>query len=274
MIIKPETFLEWKTKRITLLGMSGVGKTTLANKLSTCKWFHYSGDYRIGANYLRKAILKDLRNRAVAPASNSVDTELHITKDDLSAVTNYLGKIGDQSLGGLSVEAFKKRQALHRQAEIAAMKDVPDFIQKSMDTYGCRHFLNDAGGSLCELGSPETIDILAEHTVLVYIRTNQEMEQMLLERARKHPKPMYYREAFLNEKLSEFIALKGYSSPARMPPDEFVLWVFPELFRSRLPRYQAIADEFGYTVDAGDVARVRGETDFIGLIADAIAARR
>ena len=41
-------FLAWPHKAITLLGMSGVGKTTLAYKLPSTKWFHYSGDYRIG----------------------------------------------------------------------------------------------------------------------------------------------------------------------------------------------------------------------------------
>jgi hypothetical protein len=56
-----------------------------------------------------------------------------------------------------------------------------------------------------------------------------------------------------------------------MPPDEFVTWVFPELFKSRLPRYQAIADQYGYTVDANDVAKVKNEADFIQLVADALA---
>jgi len=50
-----------------------------------------------------------------------------------------------------------------------------------------------------------------------------------------------------------------------------VSWVFPELFKSRLPRYQSIADQYGYTVDANDVATVKNETDFIRLITDALA---
>jgi hypothetical protein len=58
-----------------------------------------------------------------------------------------------------------------------------------------------------------------------------------------------------------------------MPPDDFVSWIFPELFKSRLPRYQAIADQYGYTVDANDVAAVKSEDDFIRLIADALASQ-
>jgi hypothetical protein len=59
-----------------------------------------------------------------------------------------------------------------------------------------------------------------------------------------------------------------------MPPDEFVSWVFPELFKSRLPRYEAIAEKYGYTVDANDVAKIITEDDFIRLIADAIARQQ
>ena len=67
------------------------------------------------------------------------------------------------------------------------------------------------------------------------------------------------------------MSLKNYASTDVMPPDEFVSWVFPELFKSRLPRYQSIADQYGYTVDANDVATVKNEADFIRLITDALA---
>jgi hypothetical protein len=59
-----------------------------------------------------------------------------------------------------------------------------------------------------------------------------------------------------------------------MPPVEFVSWVFPELFKSRLPRYEAIAAQYGYTVDANDVAKIITEDDFIRLIAEAIAKQQ
>ena len=54
-----ESFIP-KSQAFTLLGMSGVGKTTLANKLPRERWFHYSGDYRIGTRYLGEAIHDDL----------------------------------------------------------------------------------------------------------------------------------------------------------------------------------------------------------------------
>jgi len=37
-------FLAWPSKAFTLLGISGVGKNTLANKMPKSEWIHYSGD--------------------------------------------------------------------------------------------------------------------------------------------------------------------------------------------------------------------------------------
>ncbi|MGI9309642.1 MAG: ATPase, partial [Gammaproteobacteria bacterium] len=48
MRMSRQEFMNWPHKAVTLLGMSGVGKTTLANKIPKSSWFHYSGDYRIG----------------------------------------------------------------------------------------------------------------------------------------------------------------------------------------------------------------------------------
>ena len=51
-----------------------------------------------------------------------------------------------------------------------------------------------------------------------------------------------------------------------MDPDEFTRWVFPRLFHSRVPRYEAIAGPYGYTVTSQEVARVRDEADFLELL--------
>jgi hypothetical protein len=277
MKMSPQQFLNWESKRITLLGMSGVGKTTLADKLPKQNWFHYSGDYRIGTQYLGEAILDNIKRRAMEVPflrdllrSDSIYIGNNITVNNLAPVSTFLGKLGNPALGGLSLAEFKRRQALHHQAEIAAMRDVPAFIEKASDIYGYRHFINDAGGSVCELDDPPTLELLAEHTLILYIKTTPELEQTLIERASRDPKPLYYREEFLDEQLAAFLAEKSYAGIDAIPPDEFVTWVFPRLFNSRLPRYQAIADQFGYTVDAREVARVENEADFIRLICQAL----
>ncbi|MCX7103376.1 MAG: ATPase, partial [Methylobacter sp.] len=123
---------------------------------------------------------------------------------------------------------------------------------------------------VCELDCSVTLETLAQNTLIIYIKIPPAMEQTIIERAKSDPKPLYYREAFLDEKLAEFLQLNNYASTDVMPPDEFVTWVFPELFKSRLPRYQAIADQYGFTVDATDVATVKTEDDFNRLIAAAL----
>lgn len=280
MFLRPDEFRRAERKRITLLGMSGVGKTTLAANLPRNDWFHFSADYRIGTRYLGEPILDDIKRRAMEVPflrellrSDSIYIASNITVDNLTPISTFLGKLGDPAEGGLSLGEFTRRQALHRAAEIATMRDVPDFIDKAWDIYGYRHFLNDTSGSVCEIDDPDTLAVLAEHTILVYIRPSLELEQMLIDRARRDPKPLYYREAFLAEKLPVFLAEKGLTSIEQADPDELVTWIFPHLFHARIPRYEAIAAEHGYTIDASAVQKIRSEADFEALIEAALAQR-
>jgi len=77
-----------------------------------------------------------------------------IAVDDLGPVLSFVGKLGDPDRGGLSLQEFNRRQAMYRQAEIQAMQDVPAFLDKARHIYGYSHFVNDVGGSLCELDEP------------------------------------------------------------------------------------------------------------------------
>lgn len=277
MKMSAQEFRSWATKRVTLLGMSGVGKTTLANKLSRQTWFHYSGDYRIGTRYLDEPISDNIKLQAMEVSflrellqSDSIYIRSNITIDNLAPISSFLGKIGNPALGGLGLDEFKRRQDLHRQAEINAMRDVPEFIRKVEAIYGYQHFLNDAGGSVCELDDRETIEVLAENTLILYIRTTPELDQTLIDRARAHPKPLYYREAFLDEHLPLFLKEEGLRAIEEIDPDRFASWMFPKLFRSRLPRYEAIASEFGYTLEFNDLQSVQSESDFVDLVCRAI----
>ena len=280
MKMSPQQFLDWESKSITLLAMSGAGKTTLANKLPKDKWFHYSVDYRIGTKYLGEPILDNIKRQAMDVPflkklllSDSIYIHNNITVDNLAPVSSFLGKLGNPEQDGLSIKEFKRRQALHFQAEVAALKDVPEFIRKAEDIYGYKHFLNDAGGSVCELDRPDVLETLAKSTVIIYIKIPESLENIIIKRAKSDPKPLYYREAFLDQQLAKFMDSHNYTNPDLIPPDDFVSWVFPELFKSRLPRYQAIAEQYGYTLDANEVASLSGEDDFIQLIADAMTAQ-
>ena len=278
MKLSVEEFKSWENKSITLLGMSGVGKTSLSNILMKGNWFHYSGDYRIGTRYLDEPILDNIKQQLMQVPflrellrSDSIYINNNITVHNLQPVSSFLGKLGDPQHGGLGLREFKRRQDLHRQAEIAAMKDVPEFIRKARVIYGYKHFINDAGGSICELDDPEVTDILSRHTLVLYIKASEKDEQELIRRAQSDPKPLYYREAFLDEQLAVYQAEKGLEYVAMIEPDDFVRWVFPRLFRARVPRYEQIAHEYGYTVTTEEVAGVRGEKSFLALVEKAVA---
>jgi hypothetical protein len=266
-------FSAWENKRITLLGMSGVGKTRLAYMLRKHNWFHYSGDYRIGTRYLDEPILDNIKQQAMQIPflrdllrSDSIYIRNNITADNLKLVSSFLGKLGNPEQGGLSLQEFKRRQELHRQAEIAAMKDVPEFLRKAQEIYGYQHFVNDAGGSLSELDDPEVLRVLAEYTLILYLKTTEKDEQELIRRAEEDPKPLYYRENFLDEQLARYMQEHPLPYIALIDPDAFVRWMFPRLFYARLPRYQAIADQYGYTITTDELIQVKNEADFLRLL--------
>lgn len=272
-----DEFMRWPHKAITLLGMSGVGKTTLAYKLPQSKWFHYSGDYRIGTKYLSEPILDNIKRQAMQVGflrdllrNDSIYIASNITVHNLEPVSTFLGKIGRRDKGGLPVDEFKKRQRLHREAEIGAMRDVAEFIVKAQEIYGYDHFINDAGGSVVELDDLETERVLAENTLILYLSPDADTERQLVQRAIDDPKPLYYQEPFLDTKLGEYLAESGLSSPDEIEPDEFVRWIFPALVAHRRPKYEALANAHGYTVDALEAERVKNERDFLELIASVL----
>lgn len=278
MRLGAKEFKEWDNKRITLLGMSGVGKTRLANMLRNSEWFHYSGDYRIGTRYLDEAILDNIKHKAMdipflrdLLRSDSIYIRNNITVDNLNPVSTFMGKLGNPELEGLSLKEFKRRQRLHHVAEVAAMNDVPDFIQKAQEIYGYKHFINDAGGSVCELDDPAVIEELRKHTLILYIKATEHDEIELIKRAEKAPKPLYYREAFLDEQLDVYMKENNLEYVAQIRPDDFVRWMFPRLFYSRIPRYEAIAENYGYTVSTKELAKVSDEASFLQMVETVLA---
>jgi len=272
-----EEFRNWQHKSITLLGMSGVGKTRLSNMLPNDEWFHFSGDYRIGTHYLDEPILDNIKKQAMQIPflrdllrSDSIYIQNNISVNNLQPVSSFLGKLGDPEKEGLPLDEFKYRQELHRQAEIATMRDVPAFIKKAQELYDYKHFINDAGGSVCELDDEETLEILAQHTLILYIKATEKNEKSLIQRAESDPKPLYYREAFLDEQLAIYMKENNLDYVAMIDPDEFVRWIFSKLFYSRIPRYDAIAEKYGYTITTDELSQVSNKDELMALIEKAI----
>lgn len=280
-----DEFVKSPRRAVTVFGMAGVGKTRLSNMLRANSWFHYSADYRIGTRYMGEFIVDNFKREAMKVPflaqllrTDSIYISSNITFDNLDPLSTYLGTPGDPARGGLPLAEYQRRQEQHRVAEIAALCDVPYFVERAHDLYGYDNFIADTGGSLIEVIDPTdaedpVIRTLSAHTALLYIRGTERDAVDLVSRFKKSPKPMYYRPHFLVEKWAEYKAINGIADDNAVDPAGFGAWGFEALLHDRLPRYQALADNFGYVVEASDLATVRDGDEFVDLVASAIEKR-
>jgi hypothetical protein len=116
------------------------------------------------------------------------------------------------------------------------------------------------------------MEALIQNTMIVYIEENQEVRNTLIERAKSHPKPLYYNKDFLMNNL-EIYENEMKESPESMDPDEFVRWIFPKLLEYRKTKYESIANQHGYTIQASETVDVNSESDFLGLILNSIKSQ-
>ena len=284
-----ETSRDWSqapSRRATLFGMSGLGKTRISGLLRDAgDWFHYSVDFRIGTRYMGEHIVDNfkreaMRNRFLRELlrSDSIYIASNITFQNLAPLSTYLGKPGDPEKGGIPFDEYLLRQRQHRAAEVAATRDTLLFIEKAREIYGYQHFVCDTSGSLCEVVDPDDADDpvlrdLASATLPVWIRGTEEHVEELAARFDRAPKPMYYPEPFLLDLWEEFRARHGVA-PDKVDPDAFIRHGFRALIAHRLPRYRAIAEKWGVTIEAAEAAEVRAPADFEALIGRAIDRSR
>ena len=280
-----DAYLAAPRKAVALFGMSGLGKTYIANMLRDGgEWFHYSVDYRIGTRYMGEHIADNFKAAAMQVPflrelllSDSVYIASNLTFENLAPLSTYLGKPGDPTKGGIPFDEYVARQRQHRDAEIAAMMDTVPFIARASKLYGYPHFLCDTSGSLCEIVNPRApgdpvLTTLSQHMLLVQIRGTEADAEELAARFDKAPKPMYYPESFLCESWAAYLADKGVAEN-KVDPDDFIRWGFRRLLTHRLPRYDAIADNWGVSIAATDAAGIATAEDFDALICDALQAR-
>jgi hypothetical protein len=265
--------------------MAGVGKTRLAALLRKSQWFHYSVDYRIGTRHMGEFITDNFKLEAMKQPflrdllrTDSIKISSAITFANLDPLSTYLGRPGDPKKGGLPLDEYRRRQEQHRIAETAALLEVPRFIGRAHDLYGYDNFIADTGGSLIEVCDPDNakdpvIEALSQSTVLLYIRGTESDAEELIHRFAHSPKPMYYQPSFLTRKWAEYKKLNKIEDDAKVDPGKFGAWGFEALLHDRLPRYQKLADKFGYSIDAADLAIVRDGEEFVDLITTAIRGR-
>jgi hypothetical protein len=72
------------------------------SKLPKEKWFHYSGDYRIGTKYLDEPILDNIKQQAMEVPflkelllSDSIYIRNNVTVENLAPISSFLSKLGN-----------------------------------------------------------------------------------------------------------------------------------------------------------------------------------
>ena len=271
-------------KRVLVYGMSGLGKTHMSSLLrASGHWFHYSIDYRIGTRYMGELIADNAKAEAMKVPflrsllmSDSIYIGSNITFDNLTPVSTYLGKPGDPQLGGLPIAEYRRRQDQFRTSELAALNDTAHFAERAQALYGYPHFICDTGGSICEWIDPDDVNdplmtTLGATCLPLWIKGSEAHTQALIARFDKAPKPMAYQPEFLLECWQEYLSETGVAED-RVNPDTFVRWTYARALAHRQPRYEAMA-RWGVTVSADEVASLKGEADFIDLVAAALERR-
>ena len=84
---------------------------------------------------------------------------------------------------------------------------------------------------------------------------------------------MYYRPEFLVQTWAEYKVLRGIADDAAVDPAGFGAWGFEALLDDRLPRYQSLAERFGYTIEASELAEITDTAGFVKLVGKAIDRR-
>ena len=279
--------VDWNSasnRRVLFFGMSGVGKTHISSILrSTGDWFHYSIDYRIGTHYMGEHIVDNFKREAMKNPfladllkSDSIYIASNITFGNLDPLSSYLGKPGNPESGGIPFGEYVRRQRLHHSAEFNSLRDTVQFIDRATDIYRYPHFVCDSSGSICEVVDPESdsdglLDELSRNLLLVWIREGPEHRDQLLARYRRAPKPMYYRQEFLETNWRTYLQHRGVDE-LEVDPDDFSCWIYAKALDARQSRYEAIARKWGVVVNAADVVGVDSEAAFCGLIGRALGS--
>ena len=276
-----QNYLNAPQKRVLLFGMSGLGKTHLSNMLrEDAAYFHYSVDYRIGTRYMGEFISDNFKREAMKVPllrelmmTDSVYIASNITFDNLAPLSTYLGKPGNPALGGVDFAEYQHRQAQHATAEVAAMLDVPRFIERAENIYGYQNFVCDTSGSVCEVVDADDPDdgvmtALSENLLLIWIKGSDAHKAELIRRFDRSPKPIYYNPDFLQTIWAQYLAQQDKPED-QVDPDAFLRFGYAQLLDHRQPRYAAMA-RWGVTITAEEVSGVHNPADFNALIATAI----
>ena len=107
---------------------------------------------------------------------------------------------------------------------------------------------------------------------MIWIKGDEAHTEELIKRFDKAPKPMSYKAEFLQRVWDEYLALNKCSG-TEVDPDAFIRWTYAQALAHRQPRYEAMARNWGVTIAADDIAKVRDSGDFDELIERTLETR-
>ena len=247
-------------KRFALLGMSGLGKTFISRTLvKQDNWLHYSVDYEIG-----KILFKN-KHRYLLDG---------FEVGNLTNLSNFLGKPGSQSMGGISFSEYLTRQQLHRDAEIKATLNASSLVERSPEL---SHFVCDTSGSICELVNPQDendkiLSSLSKNFLIICLEAPDTMYQVLIDRFLAKPKPMYYEENFLHSLWKSFRD-DTLTTCDEINPDDFMIYGFKALIERRKSIFDTISKNWGISLNFEYLREVKCAADLIEAIESAIRVK-
>ncbi len=247
-------------KRFALLGMSGLGKTFISRSLvKRDNWMHYSVDYEIG-----KILFKNKHRNLL----NGFEV------GNLTNLSDFLGKPGSPSMGGIPFSEYLTRQKLHRDAEIKATLHASSLVENSPEL---SHFVCDTSGSICELVNPSDEDdailkSLSKNFLIICLEAPDSMYQVLINRFLAKPKPMYYEENFLHSLWQSF-KNETPNINDHINPDDFMIYGFKALIKRRKAIFDSISKNWGISLNFENLRVVKSAADLVKAIQFEIASK-
>ena len=247
-------------KRFALLGMSGLGKTFISRSLvKQDNWLHYSVDYEIG-----KILFKNKHRNLL----NGFEV------GNLTNLSDFLGKPGSPSMGGIPFSEYLTRQKLHRDAEIKATLHASSLVENSPEL---SHFVCDTSGSICELVNPSDendaiLKSLSKNFLIICLEAPDSMYQVLINRFLAKPKPMYYEEKFLHSLWQSF-KNESPNINDHINPDDFMIYGFKALIKRRKAIFDSISKNWGISLNFENLRVVKSAADLVKAIQFEIASK-
>ncbi len=266
---------------IVLIGMSGIGKTTNAEKYGEkTTWNEARQKMRESGNFLYISADNEIFFR-LKDKGELLDTELAYKKEHekepVDFLAEYVGKFEGEKTSG----EFFRRQKLYSDAEEEDLRALPYLLRSAYEEHPRlpHPILYDTTGSFCEVLRNRSHPLyreLTKYARIVYLECSKKEEEILLQRQVERPKPMVYNRGCFEEWLSDYQRQNSVAEED-IVPDDFLRFVFPKAIAYRRARYEELADVVVSTIELkalpqGNSSSVFANA-FIALVKEKLSSR-